>query len=68
MPAPMAVISAAISSWANILSGPSLLNVEDFALERKDGLELPIAALLGRSAGGLAFYDVELGSRRISSQ
>ncbi len=36
------------------------LDVEDLALERKDGLELAVAALLGGAAGGLTLDEVEL--------
>ena len=45
---------------------PRLLDVQHLAEHRQDGLEAPIAALLGRSAGGVALDDVELeraGSR-----
>jgi hypothetical protein len=33
---------------------PRLLDVEDLALERQDRLELAVAALFGRAAGGVA--------------
>src|SRR5207253_5044884 len=39
---------------------PRLLHVEDLALERQDGLEAPVAALLGGAAGRVALYDAEL--------
>src|SRR6185503_18169554 len=35
-------------------------DVEDLSLERQDRLELPVAALLGRAAGGIALDEVEL--------
>ena len=38
-----------------------LLDVQDLALERQDGLELPVAPLLGRAAGGVALDEEELG-------
>src|SRR5436305_1298569 len=38
-----------------------LLDVEDLPLERQDGLEAPVAALLGRAAGGIALDQEELG-------
>ena len=40
------------------------LDVEDLALEREDGLKLPVAPLLRRAAGAVALDDVDLGSRR----
>ena len=39
-----------------------LLDVEDLALERQDGLEAAIAALLGGAAGALALDQVELAA------
>ena len=42
------------------------LDVDDLALDREDRLETPVAALLGRAAGGVALDDVELGERRIA--
>src|SRR4029077_15203404 len=45
---------------------PRLLDVQNLALERQDGLEPPIAALLGRAAGRLALHDVQLAQRRIA--
>ena len=42
------------------------LDVEDLALDRQDRLEAPVAALLGRAAGRLAFDDVDLALRRIA--
>ena len=38
-----------------------LLDVQDLPLERQDGLELPVAPLLGRAAGGIALDQEELG-------
>ena len=43
-----------------------LLDVQNLALERQDGLEATIASLLGRPAGRLALDDVELAQRRIA--
>ncbi len=41
-------------------------NVEDFSLERQDGLIFAIAPLLGRAAGRLAFNDEQFAPRRIA--
>ena len=43
-----------------------LLDVEDLALDRQDRLEAPVAALLRRAAGRLAFDDVDLALRGIA--
>ena len=43
-----------------------LLDVDELAANRQDRLELPVAALLGRAAGGITFDDVELGVLRIA--
>ena len=45
---------------------PRLLDVDELAANRQDRLELPVAALLGRAAGGVTLDDVELGVRRIA--
>ena len=45
---------------------PGLLDVEDLAPERQDGLEAAVAALLGRAAGGIALDDVDLGQGRVA--
>ena len=42
-----------------------LLHVQDLAAQRQDGLELPVAALLGAAAGGVALDDVDLAQRRV---
>ncbi len=42
-----------------------LLHVQDLAAQRQDGLELPVAALLGGAAGGVALDDVDLAQRRV---
>ncbi len=42
-----------------------LLDVEDFSLERQDGLSAPVAALLGRAAGGIALDQEHLRERGI---
>ncbi len=42
------------------------LDVEDLSLDREDRLEAPVAALLGRAAGGLALDDVQLALRRVA--
>ena len=39
-----------------------LFDVEDFALEWQDGLEAPVAPLLGSAAGGFAFDEVEFAA------
>jgi hypothetical protein len=41
------------------------LHVQDFALQRQDGLKAPISALLGATAGALALDDVDLALRRV---
>ena len=41
------------------------LDVEDLAAQRQDGLELPVAALLGAAASGVALDDVDLAHRRV---
>ena len=61
MPVPSAVIMVLISSEDEHLVEAGLLDVEDLPLERQDGLELPVAPLLGRAAGGIALDQEELG-------
>ena len=39
-----------------------LLDVEDFALEREDGLEFAVAALLGGAAGAFALDEIKLAA------
>ena len=41
-------------------------HVQDFALERQDRLVGPAAALLGRTAGAVAFHQKDFGLRRIA--
>ena len=43
-----------------------LFDVEDFALERQDGLVAAVAPALGRAAGGFALDDEELAARGIA--
>jgi len=43
-----------------------LLDVEDLAAQRQDGLELAVAALLGRAAGRIALHQEQLAQRRIA--
>ncbi len=43
-----------------------LLDVENLSFDRQDRLETPVAPLLGRAAGRLAFDDVDLALRRIA--
>ena len=43
-----------------------LLDVEDLALDREDRLVAAVAALLGGTAGGVAFDDVELADGRVA--
>ena len=64
MPVPMAAMRVRTSSLERILSSRAFLDVEDLALERQDRLETPVAALLGRAAGGVALDDEELGVAR----
>ena len=42
------------------------LHVQDLAAERQDGLELAVAALLGRSACGVALHEEELAVGRVA--
>jgi hypothetical protein len=42
-----------------------LLDVEHLAAQRQDGLELPVAALLGGAAGGVTLDDVHLAQGRV---
>ena len=42
-----------------------LLDVEDFSLQRQDGLSAPVAPLLGRAAGGIALDQEHLRERGI---
>ena len=65
MPVPSAVISV-----SDLVAGQQLLearplDVEDLAAQRQDRLELAVAALLGRAAGGVALDDVDLAQRRV---
>src|SRR6185503_16522397 len=43
-----------------------LLDVQNLALDRKNGLEPPVTSLLGRTAGRFAFDDVDFTQRRIA--
>ena len=43
-----------------------LLDVDELAADRQDRLELPVAPLLGRAAGGITLDDVELGVGRVA--
>ena len=56
---------------ANLFKGehlvePSLLDVEDFAAQRQDGLRLAVASALGGAARGIALDDVELAQCRVA--
>ena len=42
------------------------LDVQDLAAEREDRLELPVAALLRRTAGGIALDKIDLAERGIA--
>ncbi len=42
-----------------------LLDVDDLAAERQNGLEFAVASLLGRTAGRVALDEVELAQRRV---
>ena len=44
---------------------PALLDIQDLTAQRQDGLEAPIAALLGRTTGRVALDDVDLTARRV---
>ncbi len=43
-----------------------LLDVDELAADREDGLEAPVAPLLGGAAGGVALDDVDLGVDRVA--
>ena len=45
-----------------------LLDVDDLAAQRQDGLEGAVARLLGRAAGRVALDEVELGERRVAQR
>jgi hypothetical protein len=64
MPVPSAVIRVTIS-WLEHLVEAGLLDVEDLAAQRQDRLELAVAALLGRAAGGVALDDVDFAQGRV---
>ena len=56
---------------ADFLAGQHLvetraLDIEDLAAQRQDGLGFARAALLGRTAGGVALDEEEFGFRRIA--
>jgi hypothetical protein len=65
MPVPSAVISVAISCWTSSLSKRAFSTLRILPLQRQDRLELAVAPLLGRAAGGVALDDVQLAQRRI---
>ncbi|GJE72869.1 hypothetical protein CHKEEEPN_4430 [Methylorubrum podarium] len=46
--------------------GAHALDVEDFSAQGQDGLEGAVAALLGRTAGGIALHQQDLALRRIA--
>ena len=66
MPQPSAAIIVRISSLLEHLVEARLLDVQDLALDGQDGLEAPIAALLGRAACRFALDDVDLALRRVA--
>ncbi len=45
---------------------PRLLHVDQLAANRQNRLELSVAPLLGRAAGGVALHDVQLGVGRVA--
>ena len=65
MPVPSAVISVSDLLRVEQLVEARPLDVEDLAAQRQDRLELAVAALLGRAAGGVALDQVDLAQRRI---
>ncbi len=66
MPVPSAVISVPISWLRQHAVEPRPLHVQDFALQRQDGLEFPVAPLLGGAAGAVALDDEDLAFRRVA--
>ena len=65
-PRPSAVISELDLLRREHLVEARLLDVEDLAAQRQDGLVLPVAALLRRAAGRVALDDEQLRQRRIA--
>ena len=66
MPAPRAMISGRIFSLDEHLVDARLLDVEHLAEHGQDGLEVAVAALLGRAAGRVALDDVQLAALRVA--
>ena len=44
-----------------------LFDVEDFAPQRQDGLDVGVAARVGRAAGRIAFDQIQLGERKFAA-
>ena len=65
MPAPMAVMRFWISLFWSAVEA-RLLDIEEFAAQRQDRLRPPVAALFGRTTGGVTFDNVEFGFRGIA--
>ena len=64
-PAPSAVMMVRISSFASTLSMRAFSTFRILPLKRQDGLEAPVAALLGRAAGRVALDEEDLALRRV---
>ncbi len=65
IPAPSAVIRVRISAEGEHLVQPGLLDVQDLAAQRQDGLGAAVAAHLGAAAGRVALDDENLRERGI---
>ncbi len=65
MPLPSAVIMRADFVDGQHLVEPRAFDVEDLARERQDGLGLAVAALFGRTAGGVTLDDEQFRKRRL---
>src|SRR4028119_2288630 len=66
---PLSGRMACTCRWRACVAAPAVeagaLGVEDLALERKDGLHVPVAALLGRAAGRVTFGQEQLAFGRV---
>ena len=66
MPVPMAVIMVRISSCAQHLVVAGFFDVEDFALQRKNGLIAAVAAGFGGAAGRFTLHQEQFATVRIA--
>ena len=66
MPVPTAVIIVRISLFWRTLSRRAFSTLMSLPANGQDGLKLPVPALLGGAAGGVALDDVEFGIGRVA--